>query len=418
MLWKHSRWASRRPGFPSWSWAGWKGTIATKIEGLLFSEKRWLQKRSWIHWYVYDEKKANFVLFTLGRGAASEEIRAKGGIRLDTSSTVIGDNRRGLRASASSDITAWSSTIALLLSRLSLKSADETLTPRLPPSPASCIPNLDSSTLLFRTLTTYLAISTLKPNGQKPCVPRTDFSLLPLTPSLFLYTTSGIHIGNAWVSSEATYNEILRNDQQHNNRLSIEVIILSTFDTGDWRTRNENPTTTEYIEELMKAGMDSRDLGSQFETRIEYDSLIAGVYGRMVKERTSVATKDPSVQLPSGFWKLLATQASLEIAESGKFPGHTAADLQRNIGALKVGGKCLPRERAFTQYIFDDLKGVGRGMLEKKSVGSLQILLIGRLGVPDNKGSAEVKERISIGEIHEDRLALIEGLAVRDVLLR
>ncbi|KAM6487698.1 heterokaryon incompatibility protein-domain-containing protein, partial [Trichoderma sp. SZMC 28011] len=448
MLWKHSRWASRRPGFPSWSWAGWKGTIATKNHGII-PEKIWLQDRFWIHWYVYDEKKANFVLFTSGDRAALDQILSKGDNSLDTSSTARGNYRQGPRASASSDTTAWSSTVAHLLSRLSLKSAgktltsrlprlslksagktstprlprlslksgEEALTPHLPPSPASCIPNLDSSTLLFRTLTAYLTISALNPNGQKPCIPRTDFSLLPSTPSLFLYTTSGIHIGNAWVSAEDTYNEILKNDRQHNDRLAVELIVLSNFDTGDWRTRNENPTTTEYIQELRKAGMSITDLGSQYETRIEYEWLIADVYDRMVKERASGATKDSSVQLPSGFWELLATQASLEIAESGKFPGHTTADLQHTIDTLKVGGKCLHRNRAYTQHLFDAMKEVDRKKSEKKSVGFLQILLIGRLGVPDNNSSAGAKERIGIGEIREDNLALIDGLALRDVLL-
>lgn len=413
MLWKHSRWASRRPGFPSWSWAGWKGTIFMQNYGDLLTGPQ-LQEKSWIHWYIYDEKEANFVLFNSGHIAALEEILSKGDNSLDTSSTAIGDNRQIPRASASSDTTKWDSTVALLLSQLSLNSADEALTPRLTPSAASRIPNLDKSTLLFRTLTAYLTISALKPNGQKPCTPYTDPSPLPSTPSLYLYTTSGIHVGTAWVSSEDMYNEILKNDEQHNDRPSIEVIVLSGSGTGDWRTRNENLTRNEYMEELMRAGINEKDWNSQYKIRTEYESLIGGLYDRMINERASGPTEDPCAQFPSDFWEILSTRASLEIAESGKFPGHTAADLQHAIDALKAG-KFLGN---IMEYFERNKENFGRGMFMDFSVRFLQILLIGKLGVLDNNGSAGAKERIGIGEIREDKLAAIDGLALRDVLLR
>ncbi|KAK4072012.1 hypothetical protein Trihar35433_4076 [Trichoderma harzianum] len=409
-------WASRRPGFPSWSWAGWKGTIVMQNYSNLSNPLR-LQQKSWIKWYVYDEKKANFVLISSGHRAALQEILSKGDNSLDTSSNAISDNRQGPRASASSETTTWNSTVALLLSQLSLNSAEEALTPRLTPSPASCILNLDSSTLLFRTLTAYLTISALKPNGQKPCTPHTDPSPLPSTPNLYLYTTSGVHVGTAWVSSEDTYNEIVRNDEQHNDRPSTEVVILLGSVTGDWRTRKENLTAFEYKLELVMAGLDSGDWESQNDSRMEYESLIGDIYDRMIKERASGATRDPNAQLPSDFWELLATRAGLEIAESGKFPGHTAAELQHAIGALKAG-KFLGDFPAYLERIKDGLEVCGHGWLEEFSVGFLQILLTGKLGVADNNGSAGAKERIGIGEIREDRLSLIDGLALRDVLLR
>ncbi|OPB40537.1 hypothetical protein A0O28_0006160 [Trichoderma guizhouense] len=381
--------------------------------------QQWLQQKSWINWYAYDEKKANFVWFSSGHRAALQEILSKGDNSLDTSSNAISDNRQGPRTSASSDTTTWNSTVAHLLSQLSLNSAEEVLTPRLTPSPASCIPNLDSSTLLFRTLTAYLTISALQPNGQRPRNPHTDLSPLPSTPSLYLYTTSGIHVGTAWVSFEDTYNEILRNDEQHNDRPSIEVIVLLGSVIGDWRSRNENLTRNEYVDELLKAGLHSGDWDSQNDIRMEYESLIGDVYDRMIKERASGATRDPSAQFPSDFWELLATRASLKIAESGKFPGHTAADLRHAIDALKAG-KFLGRRSEYIKRIKDGLavEVGGHGMLENFSGQFLQILLIGKLGVPDHNGSAEVKERIGVGEIREDRLSFIDGLALRDVLLR
>ncbi|KAJ4855741.1 hypothetical protein T069G_09109 [Trichoderma breve] len=392
-----------------------------------FSGGPWLKKKSWIHWYIYDEKKANFVLFTSGHVAALQEILSKGDNSLDTSSKAINDNRQGPRASASSDTTTWNSTVVLLLSQLSLNSAEEALTPRLTPSPASSIPNLDSSTLLFRTLTAYLTISALKPNGQKPYTPHNDPSPLPATPSLYLYTTSGLHVGTAWVSSEDTYNEILRNDEQYNDRPSIEVIVLLGAVRGDWRSRNENLTRNEYMDELLRAGFDNKDWKDQYETRMEYESLIGDLYDRMIKEGTSGATKDLSAQFLPDFWELLATRASLEIAESGKFPGHTAADLQHAIDALKAGkflgsrfAYIRRRRSAHIKRMRDGLEVEvgGHGTLENLSGQFLQILLIGKLGVPDHNGSAEVKERIGVGEIREDRLSFIDGLALRDVLLR
>ncbi|KAH6867531.1 heterokaryon incompatibility protein-domain-containing protein [Thelonectria olida] len=401
MLWKHSTWATRRPGFPSWSWAGWKGSIVEPGHGELSSEEIWLQRKSWIHWYLYDEKRGSFSLLASGHRPEVEEEITKEEIKWVKSVNEIGKMRQESTSSALSDATISNircdNTLVPLLARLSLTCADEAPTTRPIPFPAYCIPSLDHSTLMFRTLTAYLSVSALKPDGQKAYAPRRDSIMLPSTSNLYLYTKRGIHIGTAWVSTEDMYNDVLRNDEQGNDRLTVEIAVLSGPGTGDWRTRNENPSTWQYMQELASAGMNLGDLKSRYQTRMEYERLIGGIYIRMVKDQGDGASDDTSTKVPPGFWERLATQASLEIARSGKFPGHTAADLQCIVDSLKLGGK---------------------GMSEKDSVGFLQILLIGHLGDGQNNGSGGLKERIGIGEVREETLALINGLALRDVLLR
>lgn len=70
LLWEPIKTAERRvitdsgdsknisiPHFPSWSWAGWNGTIAYKdsiVGGILDNVSDWLNKRTWIKWWVRD----------------------------------------------------------------------------------------------------------------------------------------------------------------------------------------------------------------------------------------------------------------------------------------------------------------------------------------------------------------------------
>ncbi|KAJ0135034.1 Uncharacterized protein HZ326_21931 [Fusarium oxysporum f. sp. albedinis] len=192
------------------------------------------------------------------------------------------------------------------------------------------------------------------------------------------------------------YNKILMNDEQGNDRFTIEVAVLSGPTMGDWRTRNEKTTIWQYMQELAKSGMHLGDLMSRYKTRLEYEKLIASIYIRMANDWGGVST-DGSVHVPPTFWDHLIIQASLEIAQNGNFHGHTRAELQR---------------------IVDELKEGGQGMTENDSVGFAQVLLIGNLGDGENNGSAGLKERVGVGEVREEALGLVDGLAFRDVLLR
>ncbi|KAJ4187001.1 hypothetical protein NW767_012492, partial [Fusarium falciforme] len=217
MLWKHSTWATRRSGFPSWSWAGWKGSIVQHDLGKYSSEEIWVHRNSWIHWYVYDEKDGSFSILASGHRPELEKKVGKEESRMAMSNNVLDETRQESTVSGPSDANMSNSgdgnTLVPLLARLSLNCGDQAPTTCLIPFPKYCIPTLDRSTLMFRTLTAYLSVAALKPDGHKPGTPRRDFSMLPSTSNLYLYTKRGTPVGTAWVSAEDMYNKILRHDE-------------------------------------------------------------------------------------------------------------------------------------------------------------------------------------------------------------
>jgi len=172
MLWKHSPWATRRSGFPSWTWAGWKGCNVHHDRGKYSSEEEWIHSNSWIHWYVYDEKDGGFSILASGHRPESEKVVGKEESRMAESNNLQNEMRQESTISGTSDAKVSNSgggnKLVALLARLSLNRVDEATSTRPIPFPNYCIPTLDRSTLLFRTLTAYLSVAALKPDGHKP----------------------------------------------------------------------------------------------------------------------------------------------------------------------------------------------------------------------------------------------------------
>ncbi|KAK2469665.1 hypothetical protein H9L39_18480 [Fusarium oxysporum f. sp. albedinis] len=129
MLWKHSTWATRRSGFPSWTWAGWKGCIVHHDRGKYSSEEEWIHSNSWIHWYVYDEKDGGFSILASGHRPESEKVVGKEESRMAESNNLQNEMRQESTISGTSDAKVSNSgggnKLVALLARLSLNGADK-----------------------------------------------------------------------------------------------------------------------------------------------------------------------------------------------------------------------------------------------------------------------------------------------------
>jgi hypothetical protein len=77
LLWVPCRWASRRFGFPSWSWTGWKGpVIMHKIYPDFSKPEAWTQSMSWISYYAFDGAEGNFhVIAPFAPPSPAERVR-------------------------------------------------------------------------------------------------------------------------------------------------------------------------------------------------------------------------------------------------------------------------------------------------------------------------------------------------------
>jgi hypothetical protein len=60
MMWNSGK-NDRSPGFPSWSWAGWRGPTHPVYYTLLEHSKEFLISHTWIDWNYYDTKAAKFI---------------------------------------------------------------------------------------------------------------------------------------------------------------------------------------------------------------------------------------------------------------------------------------------------------------------------------------------------------------------
>jgi hypothetical protein len=408
MLWKSCKWLARRHGFPSWSWAGWKGSIVQPSTHKFPSERVWLQRMSWINWYYFNEVDRVFHLVASGNKPELEEQvqreEADARARDARSETfrqerdVDGSINNAAGPSQRESISNFANMVTPLLARLSLNSADEASETRISPFPLHLTPTIDKSTLLFRTLTTYLSISALKPGLEKAIPPRDDYLALPSAPTLQLYTKEFIHVGTAWVYSEDTYNRIVENDMQGKRRLSVEIAVISAPDQGDWRTRTENPTTWEYMQELVGAGVNVGEVHARYQRNLAYERMIGENYIALVTEKE----QDPRYQGADGvtvkgydFWEEIWEELP-ERVRAANFPGHSEELLARQI-----------------KWLQQDVK-----TRVDKSVLFFQIMLIGHLGDGTNNGSGGIKEKIGIGEPREDSLGMLKGLGMRDVLLK
>ncbi|KAI0409843.1 heterokaryon incompatibility protein-domain-containing protein [Xylaria palmicola] len=412
LLWMPCKWLARRPGFPSWSWAGWKGPIISYIDSSygLPAEEGWQQRKSWVDFYIFSKDAGQFQLLSTGYAPQQEgkvlELEEshrsyRQRVKEMTKTTRVegsdGDDEN------SSDAHNDGGVLASLLWRLSNSQSLAAKTQQEPPYPLHCTPTIDDQTLLFRTMTTYVHISSLNPSGRVSNKPRDDHLVLPSAPTLHLYTGDGTHIGSAWPHTQEFFDQVAAHDLNFTrdssvDRLQIEVALLAGPLEGDWRTRNENYSTWLYMMELAEAGLNLGVVYSRYNKRLEYEQAIARVYIDMVRQRqaTEQGAGDVESRLTVGFWREFKMRIMRQGLES-KFPGHCEETMRP---------------------VIDGLTAAGLGMKAKQGQSFIKLMLIGHLGDGETNGGGGIKERVGLGEIRDNALGLIQGLAFRDVMLK
>lgn len=409
MLWLPSKWLVRRPGFPSWSWAGWKGPVIPGSTGGPYSDTIWRHRKSWIDWYLFRKSSGKFDLLSSGyaphqeTAIASEEEKERArderiaGMRKQETNGEDHDNNDS-QPHVSSDNGSLSS----LLWRLCQSNSVQPPSERESPYPLYCTPSINEQTLLFRTLTAYVSISTLNPSGNTSLPPRDDQLLLPAAPTLHLYASDGTHIGSAWPHSQECFNEVATFDQrsisdgENASRLQIEIAIIAGPFQGDWRTRIEKPTTWEYMLELAGSGLHLGMLQARYKRRLAYEQAIGNLYIAMVHERQVENISGVEERLTTTFWDEMRMRIALMNLKA-TFPGHCDEMMET---------------------VIDGLTTSGSGMRSKKGQKFLKVMLIGNLGDGETNGSGGIKERVGMGEIRDDAMGLIQKLAIRDVMLK
>ncbi|KIW14145.1 hypothetical protein PV08_06926 [Exophiala spinifera] len=423
MLWMPCKWLVRRPGFPSWCWAGWKGAVICYRESKWSTEETWLHRTSWIDWYIYRNALGKFQLLSSGYApqqetviAQEEELRRRLDERYQETLRTEREHDKDIVGQSGPERQTAPETGALasLLWRLCQSNSGNNAasSSREPPWPMySCKPTINEQTLLFRTLTAYVSISSLNPRGQMSLPPRDDRLLLPSAPTLHLYAPDGTHIGAAWSHTQEFFETVRKYDKDITTldpsagapRLKIEVALMAGPVEGDWRSRSERHTTWEYMLELAKAGLNLGMVSARYDKRLSYERVIAETYINMVSDRGAFV-EGVERHLAASFWDELEMVIQSMHLEN-LYPQHCEETLRPVIDGLKTE------------------KG---GMRSKEGQKFVKVMLVGPLGdgeMVSSSGSGSssstggVKERVGIGEIRDDAIGLIQGLAVRDVTL-
>jgi hypothetical protein len=411
MLWLPCKWLIRRPGFPSWSWAGWKGPI---ISGRVdqSSETVWQHRKSWIDWYGFRKGSGKFHLLSSGYVPQQEKAIIQEEEQNRAREERLGEIQKKRKREDSNDnddeieapIGVNRGSLTSLLWRLCQSNSDQAPSERDSPYPLYCTPTIDEQTLLFRTLTAYVAISTLNPSGKPSLLPRDDQLLLPSAPTLHMYALDGTHIGSAWSHTREFFDQIAAHDREATTqgdvtaRLQIEIALVAGPLQGDWRTRIEKPSTWQYMLELSAAGLHLGMLHARYERKFLYEKAIAQVYISMVLEQQKVENNTEGVgkRLTVAFWEELQLRVeAMNLVAT--FPGHCDETMEAQIDSLTTSGS---------------------GMRSKKGQSFFKVMLIGNLGDGETNGSGGIKERVGMGEVRDDAMGLIRGLAVRDVMLK
>jgi hypothetical protein len=409
MLWMPCRWLVRRPGFPSWSWAGWKGPVICFGTS---SEEIWQHRRSWIDWYVFRKSSGAFQLLSSGYSPQQETVIVQEEELEHQREERIESMRREEYKEQSSDdqrkpkhsIGHGEGALASLLWRLCQSNNVAASNERESPYPLYCTPAVNEQTLLFRTLTAYVSISSLNPEGKMSLPPRDDQLTLPSAPSLHLYAPDNTHIGIAWSHTQEFFDKVVSYDKdvvtKYPNacRLKIEIAFIAGPLDGDWRTRNERMSTWEYMRELAAGDLHLGMLFARYQQRLDYEQAIAKVYISMVREREAAEKGADGVEtrLTVAFWEELELRIALMDLKK-VYPGHCEETLRPVIDGLTAGGM---------------------GMKTKEGQKFMKVMLIGNLGDGETNGSGGIKERVGMGDIREDAMGLILGLALRDVMLK
>ncbi|KAI3330243.1 heterokaryon incompatibility protein-domain-containing protein [Ustulina deusta] len=411
LLWLPCKWLTRRPGFPSWSWAGWKGPVICYQERAAGPEI-WQHRKSWIDWYIFSQDSNKFRLLSTGYAPLREAEIADmedSDRRFNERMKEFERERAGEESPARDQDNDSGNTLdaGIFSSLLWTLGHSERMValPEREPHPLHCTPAIDDQTLLFRTLTACISISSLNPDGHPSLPPLDDQLVLPSAPTLHLYAADGIHIGSAWPHTQELFDRVSSYDRDilaydpSASRLQIEIALLAGPLKGDWRSRSERVTTYEYMLELLHAGLGFDSAAARYEQKMLYEKEIARIYVDMVSERQTAEGGAAGVEnrLTVGFWEDLEERVSLENLES-KFPGH-----------------CEETVRP----VIDRLTSVGAGMRAKEGQEFIKLMLIGDPGdgVTDDAGGT-IKERTGMGEIRNDVLGLIQGLAFRDIMLK
>jgi hypothetical protein len=253
----------------------------------------------------------------------------------------------------------------------------------------------DRTTLCFRSLTAVLSISALKPDGEQALPPRCEDPFLPSARSLFLYTNDGIHIGTAWVHEEHIHQKIMSGTANGKNCLRVEVVVIAGPLRADWRTRNECPPERDIMWDLIEAGVNARDIIARNFTKARYHTEIGKNFLEMIKEKCpQTYDKVPieQLELDDDFWTVLEQRA-----RQFQFHGHSKESFEAfKISLMKTNS-----------YMHVDV-----------SVRYFRVLLIGNLGGEMVSDTGKATEVFGKGEINQDLLGLIAGLAFRSVFLK
>ncbi|KAH0543413.1 hypothetical protein FGG08_002271 [Glutinoglossum americanum] len=407
ILWQPYDFLRRRVGFPSWSWVGWKGPVLmARGEKLTRSgdyarkcytkDKAWLARLFFIPFYIFDEEDQKFHILASAENKGSKGQRSGpktpamvGGVTmpLDSPTPITPRSDPGQLPPIDRE-KDWSfdpryEDLSPLLSRIGSAIAPPSIAlPRLPHSTTS---RLNNQTLLFHTLTARIYISSLDSNGS-PCKPAPSIDpVISAIPCVFLYDEMGAVVGLGWLCDEDLHNSLGKKSQElqdngASGRLQVEVAVLSGPITGNWR-HTDYWHVIDYEEEIEDQGAstgsdesdtdDAEDPGDDTTTDSDSDSAAPA------SEVTQAS--GPAIIIPD--------------------------ELMDQLPQARPRGDDNPLEAN-----------------EMKCFGSkyCQVMLLGRpgKGFTEQGSDYPIKERIGLGEIREDLLGDIKGLAWRDVLLR
>ncbi|KAI0517907.1 heterokaryon incompatibility protein-domain-containing protein [Xylaria bambusicola] len=408
ILWLPYKWVTRRPGFPSWSWAGWKGPVISYRDYLILDAEIWQQRKSWIDWYIFDKASSMFRLLSTGYAPLQEaEVTQKEESERRWREPMK-QNRRGQQGADIPDEEQDSDSsgkLASLLWRLGGNQGMQAPPIRGPPYSLQDSSAINEQTLHFRTLTAHVWISSLKPNREPPRSPIDDQLILPSAPTLHLYAADGTHIGCAWAHTQELFDSISSYDRDVllknplARRQHVEIALLAGPLKGDWRSRVEKATTYQYTQALVSYGLNVASAVSRYEQKMLYEQEICKIYVDMVRERQAAEPDVPGVEsrLTVEFCEQLEDRVLLADLGS-RFPGHCEETMRPAI---------------------DGLTSAGFGMRAKEGQQFIKVMLMGDLtGEGSGGSSGAISERIGMGEIRDDAMGLIQGLAFRDVFLK
>ena len=271
ILWQPCHFLQRRPGFPSWSWAGWKGPILmarageTLMPGIQHIRKRYtartafLARLFFVPFYTFTQDQQCFMLTSVDMNRFCRSNYADP-MNLYREMTIR-DHESALEALRAPITPAHppglyppvarekncsfdprSATLMPVLAQLNSPLAKYIVSAR---PPANVKARLTSQTLLLHTLTTRIHVSTLDPQGSR-CKPTpSPKPLLSTTHCIHFYDEHGTSIGLGWLCEEAAYNRLAKICEESGDRErparrpQVEIAFVSGPIRGNWRHKDE-----------------------------------------------------------------------------------------------------------------------------------------------------------------------------------